>query len=213
MFQGVPNGGVFNAQQYEPQQGGSKHPIGNFPAKVSNTQIVAAKDEKSGMFRVTFETPAGTIDKNYNLWHDNAQTVEIAHKQLSALCHAVGRFQVNMANQGRELVGALCSIEVGWQSGQEPSSEKPQGGYVEVKKVFDQAGNEPGKVGQAPQPQGQAGWGNQQPQQAPVTVMPQQQQPQAWGQPQQAPAPAQQQPGWGQPQGNPPPNQPAWAQK
>jgi len=215
-FQGVPTGGVFNAQMYEPQQGGSKHPIGNFPAKIANTQIVSAKDDKSGMFRVTFETPAGSIDRNYNLWHDNPQVVEIAHKQLSALCHAVGRFQVNMANQGRELVGAMCSIEVGWQSGQEPSAEKPQGGYVEVKKVFDQAGNEPGKSA-APQnqPQQQAGWGNQpqQSQQQPQQQAPMQQQPGGgWSTPNQAPQqqPPQQQGGWSQ---QPPAqnNAPAWA--
>lgn len=213
-FQGVQLNGVFNAQQYEPQQGGSKHPIGNFPAKIANTQIVPAKDEKSGMFRVTFETPAGSIDKNYSLWHDNQQVVEIAHKQLSALCHAVGRFQVNMGNQGRELVGAMCSIEVGWQAGQEPSAEKPQGGYVEVKKVFDQAGNEPGKApAQQNQPQQQAGWGNQPQQAAPQQVAPMQQQPGGgWATPNQAPQqqPPQQQGGWA-PQGGQPQQQPSWA--
>lgn len=215
-FQGVATGGVFNAQMYEPVQGGSKHPIGNFPAKITNTQIVSSKDEKSGMFRVSFETPAGSIDRNYNLWHENPQTVEIAHKQLSALCHAVGRFQVNMANQGRELVSAMCSIEVGWQKGQEPSAENPQGGYVEVKKVFDQAGNEPGKSA-APQnqPQQQAGWGNQpqQPQQQPQQQAPMQQQPGGgWATPNQAPQqqPPQQQGGWSQ---QPPAqnNAPSWA--
>jgi hypothetical protein len=222
-FQGVQLGGVFNANQYEPTQGGSKHPIGLFPFIIENTQIVPSKDEKSGMFRVTFKSPAGSIDHNYNLWHENQQTVEIAHKQLSALCHAVGRFQVNMANQGRDLVGAQGTMDIGWQKNQEPGSEKggPNGGYVEVKKVMDSAGQEPGKANAAPnQPQQQAGWNNpQQPQQAPqqpVQGQPMQQQPGGgWS----APAPGQvmqpqaQPGGWTQQpsaQGGQP-QQPSWA--
>ena len=218
-FQGVPTGGVFNAQMYEPVQGGSKHPIGLFPASVENTDIVSASDGKSGMFRVTFKTPAGTIDRNYNLWYPaNQQVEEIAHKQLSALCHVTGRFHVNMANKGAELRGAQLSIEVGWQKDQEPGSEKggPNGGYVEVKKVMDTAGNEPGKAAVPQnQPQQQAGWGNQpqQPQQQPQQQAPMQQQPGGgWSTPNQAPQqqPPQQQGGWSQ---QPPAqnNAPAWA--
>lgn len=198
-FQSIPPQGVFNAQQYEPVQGGSKHPIGMFPFAIKNTQIVSAENEKSGMFRVTLESPQGTIDKNYSLWFpDNPTVAEIAHKQLSALCHAVGVFQVSMANQGRELVGARGTMEVGWQKDQEPGSTKggPNGGYVEVKKVFDAAGNEPGKApAQNNQPQQQAGWGGQAPQNTqsppPQQQAPMQQQPGGgWAQPQQ------QAPGW-----------------
>jgi hypothetical protein len=202
--------GSFDASTVPPEQGGSKHPIGLYPFSIKNTDIAPSKDNdqsgnpKSVMFVVTFETPAGTIDKRYNLKHENNVAVEIAQKQLSALCHATGIFKLNWANKGRELVGGRGSIEVGWQKDQEPGSEKggPNGGYVEVKKVFDAAGNEPGKApaGAAPQPQ---------------------QQPQQWSNPpqQQAPqqAPMQQQPsgGWnappqGQPQQQAPQGQPAW---
>lgn len=201
--------GSFDASTVPPEQGGSKHPIGLYQFSIKNTDIAPSKDNdqsgnpKSVMFVVTFETPAGTIDKRYNLKHENNVTVEIAQKQLSALCHATGIFKLNWANKGRELVGGRGSLEVGWQKDQEPGSEKggPNGGYVEVKKVFDAAGNEPGKAPTgAPQPQ---------------------QQPQQWSNPpqQQAPqqAPMQQQPsgGWnappqGQPQQQAPQGQPAW---
>lgn len=192
----VPNNGVFDANQFEPNQGGSKHPIGMFPFTITNTQIVPQKDNNGGMFRVTFESPAGTIDRNYNLWNNNQQAVEIAHKQLSALCHVTGIFKIDMKNQGRELVNSRGTMEIGWQKGQEPTAENPAGGYVEVKKVFDVAGNEPGKTGgqqsqqgQAPMQQNGAGsWGNPQPsnpnqQQQPQNNPPMQQntnQP-AWG--------------------------------
>lgn len=197
----VPQGG-FDATTVEPSQGGTKHPVGNFPFQIKSTDILPSKDNKSGMFRVTFETPVGTIDRNFNLWHENTQTVEIAQKQLSALCHATGIFKLNWPNKGRELVGGRGTLEVGWQKDNEPGSEKggPTGGYVEVKKVFDINGNEPGKSNAAPQPQ--------QPQQQPM-----QQQPNGgWGagQPQQQP-PQQPSsgPAWGgsaqQPQNNTPP--------
>lgn len=214
----IPQGG-FDANTVEPSQGGQKHPVGLFPASIKNTAIVPAKDEKSGMLRVTFETPVGTIDKNYNLWPNQElntwqQTKDIAEKQLSALCHATGVFKLNYANQGRELVNSRLGIEVGWQRDQEPGSEKggPNGGFVEVKKVLDAAGNEPGK---APAPQQQQ---NNQPQQQPQNNN--------WGnqqQPQQTQAPMQQQSGggWGQPQQQPQqnntsggnPNPPPWGQR
>ena len=199
----VPRGG-FDATTVEPSQGGSKHPVGNFPFVIKSTDILPSKDNKSGMFRVTFETPVGTIDRNFNLWHENTQAVEIAQKQLSALCHVTGIFKLNWSNKGRELVGGRGTFEVGWQKGQEPGSEAggPNGGYVEVKKVFDVNGNEPGKSNAAPQPQ--------QPQQQPM-----QQQPNGgWGggaaQQQQPPQQPNGGPAWGggaaqQPQNNIPP--------
>lgn len=205
-MQNVSTNGIFDARQYEPNQGGSKHPVGMFPFVIKNTQIVSSKDEKSGMFRVTFESPSGSIDKNYNLWFpENKQTEEIAHKQLSALCHVTGIFQLNMANQGRELVGARGTMEVGWQKNNEPTTDNPSGGYVEIKKVFDAAGNEPGKAqSSAQQPQNQTGWNNQQPQQQPQQAPMQQQAGGGWGQPQQQSPwtqnqqPQQQTPPWGQ---------------
>jgi len=212
--------GSFDANTVAPEQGGTKHPVGLFPFQISNTAVVMSKDEKSTMFKVTFDTPAGSIDKHYNLKHENPQTVEIAQKQLSALCHATGVFKLNWANQGRELVGARGSLNVDWQKNQEPGSEKggPTGGYVEVKKVMDIAGNEPGKAPAAQaQPQTFA------PQQQPQQTAPMQQQPaggwnapQTAAQPQQAQQPVQQGnatgPAWGAPQGQAAPP-PPWGQK
>lgn len=216
--------GTFDATTVAPEQSaGTKHPLGNFQAQITDTSIEESKDKQSGMFNVEFTTPAGTIQKRYNLWHSNPQTVEIANKQLSALCHATGIFRVQWENEGAALRGARCSIEVGDQIDKQT---KQPNGYVEVKKVFDTTGNEPGKApSQAQQPAPQ-----QQPQGQPMTQQPgggwQQpnaQQPAAqpanggWAQPGPAanPAPQQQQPqnnGWQQ---QPGPgaggDKPAWA--
>jgi len=193
------NLGVFDATTVQPSQGGGKHPIGMFPFTITNTDIGSTKDGKNGLFSVEFTSPAGVIINNYNLWHSNPQAVEIARKELSAVCHAVGIFKVNMDNKGRELVGGKGAMKVNWQKGQEPSAEKPEGGYVEVEKVFDANGNEPGKVPTQASPQAQ----NFQQQSPPNNAAPMQAQPGGgWGAPaapqQQAPQPQQVQP---QPQG------------
>lgn len=195
--------GSFDANQYEPQQtAGSKHPLGSFPFQISNTSIQESKDKTSGMFVIEFTSPAGTIEKRYNLWHENPQTVEIAQKQLSALCHATGVYRLDWQNQGAALRGARGTMEVGDQIDKQT---KQPNGYVEVKKVFDVQGNEPGKPQQASpqtqqQPAGNGSW--QQPAQ-PQANAPANQAPQGWS------APSNANPGSGT--GGAPANAPPWA--
>lgn len=224
----MQNLGTFDASGIQPQQGMDKHPVGLYPFEISNTDIVSTQNNQGGMFVVDFKSPAGLVQNRYNLWNPSTQAVDIARKELSALCHAVGIFKLNFDNKGRELVGGRGSMEVGWQKGQEPGSEKGgvTGGYVEVKKVFDINGNEPGKAPSQPQTSQNF---NQQPQQQPQqNQAPMQQQPGGgWGnqsqQPQQQQQPMQQQPmqqqqpqnnNWGnqQPQQNQTPN-PPWGQR
>ena len=168
----------FDATQYEPQQGGGGHPEGKFPFVISNTEIVPIKDDPDGRprFVVEFETPSGKIKNGYNLWSSNQQAVDISHKQLSALSYATGIFRLTMRDAGAALRGARGMIEVGKQR---------TGDYVEVKKVFDVNGNEPGK---APAPAQQ-----QQPQPQTTAMQPAPQAPTtAWGAPAaQQPQPAQ----------------------
>jgi hypothetical protein len=189
---------TFDARQHAPKQMGSTtHPVGKFPFHISNTQCKPVKDnEKAWYLEVEFTTPVGVTQMRYNLENPSPKAVEIAYGQLSALCHATGVFNLSYPNQGAELKGALGMVEVGWQKGEEPSTEKPDGGYTEVKRVFDKNGNEPGKPpAAAPSPQGNgAAWGGAQPASQPAQPA----QP-AWGatqaQPAANPAPAAWQPG------------------
>jgi len=159
-----PYNATFDANQFEPRQSAGGHPIGNkFPAEISNTEVSPTKDNTGGMFVVTFTTPVGQIVFRYNLFNQSAKAVEIAHGQFSALCRAVGRYQVDFNNDGAILRGAKCCIDVGWQKGHEPTTDHPEGGYVEVKKVYDVNGNEPGKAPVQAQPQGQIATGQGQP--------------------------------------------------
>lgn len=209
---------TFDARRFTPQQGFDKHPAGMFPFMIANTYGKQNSNGSGYHFVVEFKSDVGQISNNYNLWHSNAQTVEIANKELSALCYAIGIFQMsfptnpdgspNLAMFGAEIRGGRGRMEV--------APQKNNAEYMEVKRVFDVNGNEPGKPAVQGQPQGQpqgnADWGQQgQPQQAA----------QAQPNPPQNPppgAPMTQQPGggWGNPpqqtaQPNPPPNQGGWS--
>lgn len=190
---------AFNAQQYDPTQGGGSLPVGRHPVIIESSEVKANKANDGGYLQLNLKLIDGpqmgtTGAYRLNLYHSNPQTAEIAHRQLSAICHVVGVFNVQDSQQ---LHNIPFIVEVGLQKGEEAA----QKGYTEVKKVFDINGNEPGKAGQgaAPaQPQAQGGFG-QQPAQQP-------QQPQGsgvWGG-----QPAQQ-----QPQGAPAGNAPAWGQQ
>lgn len=229
---------AFNAQQYDPTQGVGSLPIGKHPVIVESSEVKANKANDGGYLQLNLRIidgpQAGTTGAyRLNLYHTNQQTVEIAHRQLSAICHVVGVFMVQDSSQLHNLP---FLVEVG------PQKNDPA--YTEVKKVYDMNGNEPGKAGQGAalaqpqqpagfgqQPQGQGGFGGQ-PQQQPAQggawgQQPQGQQPQqqpaqggaAWGQqPQQQPAQQPQGGGaaWGgQPQQNAAPQQAAggWQQQ
>lgn len=157
--------GTFNANQFEPNQGGQAHPVGlKFPFQITNTEIKENASKTGGYFQVELSSPVGSIKKAYNIWYkgeNEAKTVEIAHGQLSALCRAVNIYQIDWANEGAALRGGRGMMDIGYQKGEEPTEVKPAGGYVEVKRIYDAAGNEPGKI--AAQPQTQAAPQVQQP--------------------------------------------------
>jgi len=168
----MPINATFNASQFEPKQGGGGHPVGNgFSVTITNTAVKPTKDGSGGLFEVEFTTEGGSIVSRYNLFNQNAKAVEIANHEFSALCHAVGVMNVEFSNDGAVLRGTRGKLNVGYQKGNEPTPEKPEGGYVEVKLIMDAAGNTPGKPalaaaapGQVYQPQQAA----QAPQQAPA---------------------------------------------
>lgn len=209
---------AFNAQQHDPTQlAGGQLPIGKHLVVVDSSEVKANKANDGGYIELSLKIVEGpnagqTGAYRLNLYHSNPVVVEIANKQFSAVCHVTGVYNVTDSQQ---LHGIPFMIEVG------PQKTKPE--YTEVKKVFDAAGNEPGKAGQAPAaapaqasaPAGQ--WG------APAAPAQPAQAPAAWGAPAQAQpaqAPAQAAPAWGAPpaQANPAPGvapatgNPPWGQ-
>uniref|UniRef100_A0AAU6W0K9 Single-stranded DNA-binding protein n=1 Tax=Pseudomonas phage Pavpe01 TaxID=3138545 RepID=A0AAU6W0K9_9VIRU len=151
---------AFDARNVDPTQGVGGLPIGKHPVMAIKSEVKPTKDNDSGYLQLDLQVidgPAKGAVGAYrlNLYHSSAQTVEIAHKQLSALCHVTGVFQVQDSQQ---LHNIPFVVEVGMQK--EPNPNK----YTEIKRVFDINGNEPGQGGgngAAQAQQGNFGGGNQ----------------------------------------------------
>lgn len=187
----------YDASKFTPMQPGAMggHPPGIFDFQISNTYLKPSKDNQHLLLYVEFTTPAGMIKENFIVDGTSPQAIEIAQKQIAAMCHAtnIHRLSFPKAQDGspifdqaaRELRGGRGRIEIAPQK----DKDGKETGYMEIKKFFDVQGNEPGKAPAQQQPQ------QQQPnQQAPMTQQPNnggwaspQQQPQQ--QPQQNPAP------------------------
>ena len=165
--------GSFNANQFEPNQGGGgiHPPAQKVPFRITNTEIKGNKAGDGGYYEVEFSSSQGSVIHRYNLWLNRSpKTVEIAHGQLSALCRAVNVYDIIWGDGGKALIGAQGLMDVGYQRGEEPSPDNPNAkGYTELKRVYDMAGNDPSKPGQAQQPQAQP---VQQAQPQPMTQQP-----------------------------------------
>lgn len=186
----------FNPMDYDPSQGGGSWPIGKHPVIIESAEVKATQDNQSGYLQlncVITEGPNAGFKGAYrlNLYNQSAKAAEIAHRQLSAICHVTQTFQLGHdGTQVSALFGKPFVVECGYQKGEEPGPNNPDAkGYTEIKRVFDMGGNEPGKQGQAQaasqgfggQQGGQQAWGGQgQGQQA--DAQPQGQQGGGWGQ-------------------------------
>lgn len=202
----------FNARMYDPMQGGSSLPIGKHPVIVKSSEVKANSSNTGGYLQLNLEIidgPAKGAEGPYrlNLYHSSAQTVEIANRQLSTICHAIGVFDVS---KSEDLHNIPFIVEVAYQKGHAPG-EPDSKGYTEVKAVFDINGGAPSKGTQQAaqqQPAQQGGFAQQQT--APAQQPTQQA---AWGQPvPQQQAPAAQPATWGQPAQQTAPQQPSQQQ-
>jgi len=202
----------FNANQYEPNQGGMgiHPPAQKIPFTITNTEIKETKDSTpqnvKAYLSIEYTSPIGVVRNIYNIRNDNPKTVEIAYGQLSALCRAVGVFQIDGMNECAALRGAKGLMDIGYQKDEQPDPAFPdRKGYTELKRVYDLAGNDPSKPNQAQQGQAGGGFtqqpqGQQQPQGGPTPMT---QQPGGWGQPNAQQPQTQQQPNVQQQQPNP----------
>lgn len=174
----------FNARSVQPEQTPTPVPKAQYKLMISKSNMKANKNNDGGFIVIDCPILEGqfqgrTLQNRYNMWNKNPQAVEIAHKQFSALCHALNVLDVQSQDGAEDnYVPMLHNIPF-------LADVAVDGEYNRITKVYDVNGNEPGAVPSGP-PQGQP----QQPPQAPPQAPPQ-------GQP-----PAQG--GWGAPQGQPP---------
>lgn len=116
----------FDANQYEPYVAGFKtYPSGVYLMAISDlVPQLARGSSENGLLRVEYtiysEPHNGEKYTEFlNLWHSQDQTREIALRQLSAICHTVGKLQIENLS---ELANLPMLNELEYQ-------EAVQGGY------------------------------------------------------------------------------------
>lgn len=144
----------FDARQHEPQGvGGSQLPVSpkeGWNVIISDSEMKENAAKTGGYLELTLQI----IDGEYkgaegayrlNLFHSNEQTVSIAYKQLSAICHVTGVMNVN---DSALLHNRPFRAVVGLQKDTEAAAK----GYTEVKGVLHSDGSQPGKSANAAAP-------------------------------------------------------------
>lgn len=92
-------GATFDATQVEPQGDYTPVPPGEYAVQITASEMVETKSGNGQMLKLEMEIIEGDqagrkLFDRLNLDNPNAQAVEIAQRQLSAICHAVGRLSV-----------------------------------------------------------------------------------------------------------------------
>lgn len=92
-------GGTFDASQVEPQGDYTPIPPGEYKVQILSSEMVENSAKTGHMLKLELEIIEGDqagrkLFDRLNLDNPNAQAVEIAQRQLSAICHAVGKLSV-----------------------------------------------------------------------------------------------------------------------
>lgn len=96
--------GNFNAANVAPSQDIGPIPAGEYVAQITDSDMKPTKRGDGHYAELAYEITAGEF-KGRKVWvrlnldNPNQQAVDIAQKQLSAICHATGVMQINDTNQ------------------------------------------------------------------------------------------------------------------
>jgi hypothetical protein len=107
---------AFNAAAVTPSAPMGVLPPGTYRAEITNTEVKNTKTGNGTYLSVEFTINDGPargrkLWSNYNLQNPSDKAVEIAERELSALCHAVGK--TAMVDDSDELLGLSVSLAVG----------------------------------------------------------------------------------------------------
>jgi hypothetical protein len=86
----------FNANMVKPQQSFDALPPGKYEAIITESEMKATKSGSGEYLQLTFEVVNNDEFSGRKLWarlnlvNDNKTAVEIAERELSAICHCVG---------------------------------------------------------------------------------------------------------------------------
>lgn len=96
--------GHFDATQVAPREDFSPIPVGEYSAHIVDSDVKPTKNNTGHYAELEFEVTAGEFKgrkvwARLNLDNPNPKAVEIAQRELSAICHAVGVLQVTDTQQ------------------------------------------------------------------------------------------------------------------
>ncbi len=94
----------FDATQVEPNAPFDVVPAGMYNVKIVESEMKPTKDGQGSMLALTLEILDGEhagrkLFDRLNLQNKNTQAMEIAYRTLSAICHAVGVYQVGDSSE------------------------------------------------------------------------------------------------------------------
>lgn len=193
---------IFDASKVEPDQGRiGALPKGWYKTMVEKTELKLTNDGAGQIFNVMFTVVDGLhkgakFFNGFNVVNNSEKATEIGHKQLSALCHAVGVLQMTDTDQIKNIpfftrlkfvaaeMDPQDSTKVKYEEKNEPTAYRNINDQAAIEAISKQGAT--GQTGPASAPMAPP------PQMAPAAQVPQQ-----WAQPVQQPAQPPQQ--WQQP--------------
>ena len=121
--------GTFDAGSVEPAKPFEPLPAGKYRAQIVESEMAATRAGDGQMLKLTLEILDGPhahrkLWDQLNLVNPNQQTMEIAQRTLSAICHATGRLQVQDSAE-LHLIPMIADVTV----------KPPKNGYGESNKV------------------------------------------------------------------------------
>lgn len=146
-FANMP-GGVFDARNVDPAPSFVVPPLDDYMVIATAVEPKENSKGTGGYLEFTLEIGQGknsgvqyqkvTVSYRLNIFHSDEQTMQIAYKQLSGLCHVVG---VLTPHSPQEILNKPFVATIG------PQKNNPE--YPNVFGVKDMQGNTPGKKGTA----------------------------------------------------------------
>ena len=141
----------FNAQEVEPQSSFDPIPAGEYTAMITDSEMKPTKNGAGEYLQLVFDICDGEhegrkVFARLNLNNPNQTAVEIAQRELSAICHAVG---VLTPNDSSDLHDKPMTIKVkirqspGYDPQNEISAYKALGGSSGSGAAKPKAGKKP----------------------------------------------------------------------
>ncbi|MEG3640702.1 DUF669 domain-containing protein [Magnetococcus sp. PR-3] len=125
-------GGTFDASQVDPSKPQENLPPGDYRVQIINSEMRVTKAGTGQYLWLEMDVLEGVhagrkVYDRLNLINPNNQAVEISQRALSAICHALGRMQVQ-DSEDLHFQPLIAKVSVGKSGYNEVKGYKPVGG-------------------------------------------------------------------------------------